>query len=68
MVEERIASHVRIGEYTYDAFDRHIAKEVDSDGAGAAIAEVERFVYDGDHIALTCYLFTNGLNTGTSSG
>ena len=40
-------------EYTYDVFDRRIAKKVDPDGAGAAIPTVERMVYDGDHIALT---------------
>ena len=40
-------------EYTYDVFDRRIAKSVDGDGDGAGEAVVERFVYDGDHIALT---------------
>jgi hypothetical protein len=39
-------------EHTYDAFNRRIAKSVDPDGAGSAAAEVERFVYDGDRIAL----------------
>lgn len=39
-------------EYTYDVFDRRIAKEVDSDGAGSTTATVERFIYDDDHIAL----------------
>lgn len=39
-------------EYAYDAYDRRIEKSVDSDGEGPAEAEVERFVYDGDHIAL----------------
>ena len=39
-------------EYTYDALDRRIAFEVDADGDGSAPAEVERFVYDGEHIAL----------------
>ena len=39
-------------EYTYDALDRRIASEVDADGDGSAPAEVERFVYDGEHIAL----------------
>ncbi|WP_186376321.1 RHS repeat-associated core domain-containing protein, partial [Hyella patelloides] len=40
-------------EYTYDVYNRRIAKSVDADGDGAGVAEVERFVYDGDHIALT---------------
>jgi RHS repeat-associated protein len=39
--------------YTYDVNDRRIAKSVDTDGAGPAAAEVERFVDDGNHIALT---------------
>ncbi|WP_156804809.1 CARDB domain-containing protein [Synechococcus sp. PCC 6312] len=38
--------------YTYDFENRRISKAVDSDRDGAAPAEVERFVYDGDHIAL----------------
>ena len=40
-------------DYTYDVFDRRIAKSVDPDGDGAGEAVVEKFVYDGDHIALT---------------
>jgi RHS repeat-associated protein len=39
--------------YTYDVFDNRIAKSVDADGNGADEAVVERFVYDGEHIALT---------------
>ncbi|HEY2415095.1 MAG TPA: RHS repeat-associated core domain-containing protein [Pirellulaceae bacterium] len=39
--------------YVYDAFDRRIAKTVDADGAGPGAAVTERFVYDGDQIALT---------------
>ena len=39
--------------YTYDVDNRRIAKTVDPDGAGSSSATVERFVYDGDHIALT---------------
>ncbi|MDV3352054.1 peroxidase family protein [Leptothoe sp. LEGE 181152] len=38
--------------YTYDAYDRRIAKVVDADGDGAEAPTEERFVYDGDHIAL----------------
>jgi RHS repeat-associated protein len=40
-------------EYTYDAYDRRIAKNIDSDGVGAAPVQTERMVYDGDNIALT---------------
>ena len=39
-------------EYTYDLYDRRIAKSVDSDGDGTATATEERYVYDGEHIAL----------------
>ena len=39
--------------YTYDAYDRRIAKVIDPDGAGPATATTERMVYDGDNIALT---------------
>ena len=38
--------------YTYDAYDRRIAKIVDADGEGGEASTEERFVYDGDHIAL----------------
>ena len=39
--------------YTYDAYDRRIAKVIDADGAGPATATTERMVYDGSNIALT---------------
>ena len=39
--------------YTYDVYDRRIAKIVDRDGAGPNEVATERFVYDGPHIALT---------------
>lgn len=39
--------------FTYDVFDRRIAKIVDPDGPGTAATKTERFVYDEDHIALT---------------
>jgi RHS repeat-associated protein len=39
--------------YTYDAYDRRIAKVIDADGNGPATATTERMVYDGDNIALT---------------
>ena len=44
---------IALNGYTYDVFDRRIAKSVDSDGDGAEEDVVERFVHDGDHIALT---------------
>jgi len=44
---------IKSASYTYDAFDRRIVKNVDSDGSGPAPASVESFVYDGTHIALT---------------
>ncbi|MDJ0674655.1 MAG: FG-GAP-like repeat-containing protein [Calothrix sp. MO_167.B42] len=53
IVKDAAGNVVKAVEYTYDVFDRRIAKEVDPDGDGAAISEVERFVYDGEHIALT---------------
>jgi RHS repeat-associated protein len=39
--------------YTYDVYDRRIAKLIDPDGAGLATPQTERMVYDGDNIALT---------------
>lgn len=39
-------------EYTYDAYNQRVAKSVDSDGDGAETATEERYVYDGEHIAL----------------
>jgi RHS repeat-associated protein len=44
---------VERNQYTYDVFDNRIAKSVDADGAGSAVAKEEHFVYDGDEIALT---------------
>jgi RHS repeat-associated protein len=38
-------------DYRYDVLDRRIEKSVNSDGQGAAEV-VERFVYNGDHIAM----------------
>jgi RHS repeat-associated protein len=43
---------VRSSDYRYDLFDRRIGKTVDLDGVGAEVATTERYVYDGDHIAL----------------
>jgi RHS repeat-associated protein len=39
-------------EYTYDVYNRRIAKSVDSDGDGSNPAVVERYVHDGDNLAL----------------
>ncbi|KAI9129302.1 FG-GAP-like repeat-containing protein [Acaryochloris sp. CCMEE 5410] len=39
-------------EYGYDVYDRRIEKTVDPDGDGPESEQTERFVYDGDHIAL----------------
>jgi RHS repeat-associated protein len=39
--------------YSYDAYDRRIAKVIDLDGSGSAMPTTERMVYDGDNIALT---------------
>ena len=36
--------------YTYDVFDRRIAKTVDLDGAGPQAPTTTRFVYDGNHV------------------
>lgn len=36
--------------FTYDVFDRRIAKTVDSDGAGPTSEETTHFVYDGEHV------------------
>ena len=43
---------IKAVEYTYDTYNQRIAKSVDSDGNGSAVATEERYVYDGDHIAL----------------
>jgi RHS repeat-associated protein len=39
--------------YTYDAYNRRIAKSIDADGSGPATAVTEQMVYDRDNIALT---------------
>jgi RHS repeat-associated protein len=39
-------------DYTYDVYDRRIAKSIDADGAGAQSATKEHMVYDLEHIAL----------------
>ncbi|QGJ68576.1 Hypothetical protein PBC10988_2370 [Planctomycetales bacterium 10988] len=37
--------------YTYDVFDRRIEKAIDSDGNNG-LDKIERYIYDGEHIAL----------------
>jgi RHS repeat-associated protein len=39
-------------QYSYDLYDRRIAQTVDPDGAGATLSTTERYVYDGDNLAL----------------
>jgi YD repeat-containing protein len=53
-VTEKNAAGVvtRSSNYQYDVNDRRIAKTVDLDGVGTQVATTERYVYDGDHIAL----------------
>jgi len=41
---------IQESEFTYDVFDRRIAKSVDPDGNGPGSATVERYVYDGNHV------------------
>jgi RHS repeat-associated protein len=53
IVKDTNGNVIKTSGYAYDMFDRRIAKEVDPDGDGVATVEVERFVYDGEHIALT---------------
>jgi YD repeat-containing protein len=43
---------VRSSNYKYDVNNRRIAKTVDLDGVGTQVVTTERYVYDGDHIAL----------------
>src|SRR5262249_36559995 len=46
---------IMLANYTYDVFDRRIARVVDADGAGPGAPTTERFVYDGANIALTLH-------------
>jgi RHS repeat-associated protein len=39
-------------EYSYDVYNRRIAKVVDLDGVGSALATTEQYVYDGGQIGL----------------
>ncbi|NJN10831.1 MAG: hypothetical protein HC815_23705 [Richelia sp. RM1_1_1] len=53
VVKDTNGNVIKTAGYAYDVNNRRIAKEVDPDGDGVATAEVERFIYDGEHIALT---------------
>jgi RHS repeat-associated protein len=46
-------SVIKSAKYSYDGLNRRIVREVDADGAGSAVPQFERLVYDGQHIALT---------------
>jgi RHS repeat-associated protein len=52
VTEKNAGVVVRSSSYVYDVFDRRIGKTVDLDGVGSQVATTERYVYDGDHIAL----------------
>ncbi|ELS01708.1 hypothetical protein Xen7305DRAFT_00014130 [Xenococcus sp. PCC 7305] len=52
---------IKQSEYTYDVFNKRIVKSVDADGDGSAVAEVERYVLDGEHIALTYEFCKEGI-------
>ncbi len=43
---------VRKVNYSYDAFDRLVGRNYDPDGWGPAGAQIAKYVYDGEHIAL----------------
>lgn len=50
--KDAVGTIVTDSQYAYDALGRRLTKTVDTDGAGPAEATVERFVYDGLHIAI----------------
>ena len=56
------AGNNRLGrvEYTYDLFDRRIARQVDADGT-AGFETTQRFVYDGEDLILAFSGTTNAL-------
>ncbi len=47
-------------EYTYDLFDRRIARKIDADGNGV-FETTQRFVYDGEDLILAFSGSTNVL-------
>jgi RHS repeat-associated protein len=54
LYESNTAAYVentKIVEYTYDAFDRRVLKEIDDDGDGD-VDEAHQYIYDGEDIVL----------------
>ena len=51
--KDAAGNEIKTVEYTYDVNNRRIAKSIDADGSGLATPTVERYVYDGQNIALT---------------
>lgn len=51
--KDAAGNEIKTVEYTYDVNNRRIAKSIDADGSGPATPTVERYVYDGQNIALT---------------
>jgi len=72
VVKNALGEILRTAEYTYDVYNQRIAKTVDVDGAGAAVATTEHYVYGSDqNIGLVFdengnvnhrYLFGNGVD------
>ena len=54
-------------EFTYDVFDRRIARKVDADGNGV-FETTQRFVYDGEDLILTFSGSTNVLTNRSLDG
>ena len=71
-VKNDLGEIIRTAEYTYDVYNQRIAKTVDTDGDGVAVATTERYVYGRDqNIGLVFdengnvnhrYLFSNGVD------
>jgi RHS repeat-associated protein len=47
-VKNALGEIIRTAEYTYDVYNQRIAKTVDADGDGVAVATTERYVYGRD--------------------
>jgi RHS repeat-associated protein len=47
-VKNDLGEIIRTAEYTYDVYNQRIAKTVDTDGDGVAVAKTERYVYGRD--------------------
>jgi RHS repeat-associated protein len=48
VVKNALGEEIRTAQYKYDVYNQRIAKTVDLDGAGVAVATTERYVYGGD--------------------